>query len=135
MSETPSSHPAILPVTHVPATRPGSPFSAATAVAGVLYLSGQIGVDSEGRLAEGMEAQTRQTMENVRNVLASQGLGLEHVFKCTVMLADISQWAAFNRVYLSYFDAARLPSRSGFGVNGLVAGALVELECWAVGPA
>ena len=118
-------------IIHVPATRPGSPFSGATQVGEVLYLSGQIGVAPGGRLAEGMEAQTRQTLENIRDVLASRGLGLEHVFKSTVMLADISQWAAFNAVYLSYFDPARLPSRSGFGVSGLVAGALVELECWA----
>ena len=125
----PASSPA--GVHHVPATRPGSPFSVATRVGEVLYLSGQIGVAPGGRLAEGMEAQARQTLDNVRDVLASQGLGMEHVFKCTVMLADISQWAAFNAVYLSYFDATRLPSRSGFGVSGLVAGALVELECWA----
>ena len=114
----------------VPAN-PGAPFSAAVQVGDVLYLAGQIGNGPDGKLAAGMPAQAKQTMDNIASVLESQGLGMNDVFKCTVYLADMSQWAAFNKVYLTYFDPKRLPTRSALGVNGLVAGALLEIECWA----
>jgi enamine deaminase RidA (YjgF/YER057c/UK114 family) len=89
-----------------------------------------MGFRDDGTLAEGMEGQTRQALENVGAVLASAGLGFSHVFHCTVMLADMSQWAAFNPVYLEYFREP-LPTRSAFGANGLALGGLVELECQA----
>ena len=73
-------------------------------------------------------------MKTVLIALALAGATLDDVVKCTVMLADMSQWAAFNKVYLTYFDPKRLPSRSALGVNGLVAGALLEIECWAYKP-
>ena len=69
-------------------------------------------------------------MENVRSVLASAGLGFSDVFHCTVMLADMSQWADFNAVYLEYFSDP-LPTRSAFGASGLALCGLVELECQA----
>lgn len=109
------------------------PFSQAVRVGDVLYLSGQIG-NLPGKLElapGGMEAEARQTMENVSAVLKENGLSFDHVFKCTVMLADMSKWADFNKVYLTYFKADRLPARSAFGANGLALGAQVELECWA----
>jgi 2-iminobutanoate/2-iminopropanoate deaminase len=53
------------------------------------------------------------------------------VFKCTVMLADMTKWPDFNKVYVSYFDPDRLPARSAFGASGLALGAQVEVECWA----
>ncbi len=70
-------------------------------------------------------------MENLGAVLKENGLSFGAVFKCTVMLADMSKWADFNKVYVGYFDPDRLPARSAFGVNGLVLGAQVELECMA----
>ena len=79
----------------------------------------------------GIEAETRQTMANIETVLKENGLTFADIFKCTVMLADMSQWAAFNRVYLEYFDPDRLPARSAFGANGLALGARLELECMA----
>ena len=106
------------------------PFSAAVRVDDVLNLSGQMGFREDGTLAEGMEGQARQALENVRAVLTSAGLGFSDVFHCTVMLADMGQWAAFNDVYLEYFSDP-LPTRSAFGVNGLALGGLVELECQA----
>jgi reactive intermediate/imine deaminase len=111
----------------------GLPFSAAVRVDEVLYLSGQLG-NVPGKLElvpGGLEAETRQTMENIGAVLSANGLAFDDVFKCTVMLADISEWAAFNRVYVSYFKPDRLPARSAFGAAGLALGARVELECWA----
>ena len=113
---------------------PRLPFSPAVRVGDVLYLSGQIGNGPDNRLPEGIEAQGRQAMENIAGVLKTQGSTMNDVFKCTVYLADMSQWAAFNKVYLTYFDPKRLPARSALGVNGLVAGALLEIECWAYAP-
>ncbi|MFP5329114.1 MAG: RidA family protein [Alphaproteobacteria bacterium] len=106
------------------------PFSSAVRVGDVLYLSGQMGFREDGTLVEGMEGQARQALENIGAVLRSAGLGFRDVFHCTVMLADMSQWADFNKVYLEYFSEP-LPTRSAFGANGLALGGLVELECQA----
>ncbi|MBN9233734.1 MULTISPECIES: RidA family protein [Phyllobacteriaceae] len=109
------------------------PFSQAVRVGDVLYLSGALG-NVPGKLElvpGGIEAETRQTMANIETVLKENGLTFADIFKCTVMLADMSQWAAFNRVYLEYFDPDRLPARSAFGANGLALGARLELECMA----
>jgi len=109
------------------------PFSQAVRVGDVLYLSGQLG-NVPGTLdlvAGGMEAEARQTMENIGAVLKENGLSFRDVFKCTVMLADMSKWDDFNKVYITCFEPGRLPARSAFGANGLALGAQVELECWA----
>jgi reactive intermediate/imine deaminase len=109
------------------------PFSDAVEVGGVLYISGQIGAAPgvDHVVAGGLEAETRQVMENIGAVLKRRGLGYDAVFKCTVMIADMTQWGAFNSVYATYFKPDRLPARSAFGANGLARGAAVELECWA----
>jgi reactive intermediate/imine deaminase len=106
------------------------PFSSAVRIGDILYLSGQMGFRDDGTLAEGMEGQARQALENVRAVLASAGLDFADVFHCTVMLADMKQWSEFNTVYLDYFKEP-LPTRSAFGTSGLALGGLVELECQA----
>lgn len=127
---------AAAPTVHV--TSPESvklnrPFSDATEVNGILYLSGQIGaVPGEDHVVSGgLEAETRQVMANIGAILAKRGLTHDDLFKCTVMLADMTQWDAFNRVYVTYFRPGRFPSRSAFGAKGLARGAAVELECWA----
>ena len=79
----------------------------------------------------GIAGETRQMMENIRSVLAARGLGFDDVFKCTVMLADMTLWPDFNKIYTGYFKLDRLPTRSAFGTNGLALGAAVEMECWA----
>ena len=106
------------------------PFSSAVRVGDMLYLSGQMGFHDDGTLPEGVEAQARRALDNVGAVLETAGLSLADVFHCTVMLADMADWPAFNRVYLDYFTEP-LPTRSAFGVNGLALGGLVELECQA----
>ena len=112
-------------------TRP-LPFSDAVRVGHMLYLSGQIGTDATfGLVPGGVRAESKQTMENVRRVLERHGSSLERVVKCTVMLADMSEWGAFNEVYVNYFRKDRLPARSALGANGLALGARVEVECWA----
>ena len=112
---------------------PGLPFSEAVRAGNTVYLSGQIGiVPSTGALAAGgIEAEARQTMENIRTVLEAHGLSLANLAKCTVMMADMDEWPAFNAVYASFFGD-RLPARSAFGANGLALGARVEVECIAI---
>lgn len=107
------------------------PFSAAVRVGEVLYLSGQIGALPDGSLPDGIEAQARRAMANVGEVLGQAGLGFGDVFHCLVMLADMAEWGAFNRVYLEFFDSERLPARSAFAASGLALGARVEIECKA----
>ena len=109
------------------------PFSEAVRVGDVLYLSGQIGVDSSGSVVPGgIEAETRQTLENIRGALERRGSSLDRVVKCTVMLADIkNDYAPMNAVYRTFFPTERMPARSTFGTSGLALGARVEIECWA----
>ena len=110
----------------------GLPFSEAVRVDHMLYLSGQIGMDSSGSMASGgIAAETRQVMENIKSTLEQYGSSLENVVKMTVMLADMSEWTEMNKVYVTYFDK-HLPARSALGANGLAMGARVEIECIAV---
>ena len=107
------------------------PFSSAVRVGDMLYLSGQIGNRPDGTLPEGIEAQSRQVMDNIGGVLKSAGLSFSDVVKCTVMIDDIKQWGDFNKVYVTYFPDGKFPARSAFGADGLAMGALIEVECWA----
>jgi 2-iminobutanoate/2-iminopropanoate deaminase len=111
----------------------GLPFSAAVRVGDMLYLSGALGnLPGTLKLAEGgMKAQARQTMENIGAVLRFCGLDFDDVVKCTAMLADMSEWAEFNEVYVTYFPPDRLPARSAFGCSGLALGGRLEVECLA----
>jgi reactive intermediate/imine deaminase len=107
------------------------PFSDAVRVGDILYLSGQIGVGTDGKLADGIEGQTRQAMENVGAILKRAGLSYGDLFHCTAFLSDMKNWPAFNQVYVPYFPPGKLPARSAFGANGLALGALLEIECQA----
>ena len=109
------------------------PFSEAVRVGDTLYLSGQVGVKSglEELVPGGIEAEARQTLENIRATLETHGYTLHDVVKCTVMLADIAEWARFNAVYRTFFSPP-YPARSAFGTTGLALGARVEVECIAV---
>jgi 2-iminobutanoate/2-iminopropanoate deaminase len=107
------------------------PFSDAVRVGNILYLSGQIGIGADGKLPDGIEAQTRQAMDNVGAVLKRAGLGYNRIFHYTAFLADMKDWPAFNKVYVGYFPAGPLPARSAFGANGLALGAKLEIECQA----
>lgn len=110
---------------------PTRPFSPAVRVGNLLFLSGQIGTTSTGALIPGgIEAETRQTLENIRDVLQRTGSSMDRVVKCTVMLADMREWDAMNTVYTSYFPRDK-PARSSFGATGLALGARVEIECLA----
>jgi reactive intermediate/imine deaminase len=110
----------------------GLPFSEAVRVGNLLFLSGQLGRDASGRVVPGgIAAETRQTMENIKAALERHGSSLDRVVKATVFMADMSEWAEMNRVYVTYFPN-HLPARSALGANGLALGARVEIECIAV---
>ena len=108
------------------------PFSEAVRVGNMLYLSGQIGLlPGTAKLAPGgIEAEAHQVMQNIRSVLERHGSSLEEVVKCTVMMADINEWATFNTVYVSYFPGPK-PARSAFAASGIGFDGRVEVECWA----
>lgn len=118
---------------HMPYGRPTRPFTPAVQVGDVLYLAGQIGTSASaqgGVVPGGIQAETRQTMENIRDVLEKSGSSMDHVFKCTVMLADMKEWDAMNEVYTTFFPNHK-PARSALGANGLALNARVEIECLA----
>lgn len=107
------------------------PFSEAVRAGNMLYLSGQLGLDANGKLVSGgVAAETRRTMENIKAALERHGSSLDRVIKVTVMLADIGEWAEMNEVYITFFPN-NLPARTAFGVSGLVLDARVEIECIA----
>ena len=109
------------------------PFSEATIVNGVIYVSGQIGTLADGSVIEGgIEPETIQSLNNIEAVLKRLGGSKDDIFKCTCMLKDIKDWPAMSKAYKSYFDTQNLPSRSAFAGSGLALGALVEIECLAL---
>ena len=115
-----------------PYGKPVNPFSPAVRVGSTLYLAGQIGTDSTGQVVKGgIEAETRQTMRNIADVLAKTGSSMDRVVKCTAMLADMKEWPAMNAIYATFFPVNK-PARSALGANGLALGARVEIECIAV---
>lgn len=118
----------------LPSSDPSLPFSAAVTVNGIVYMSGNIGIKPDGTLPDGLDAQSRLALDNMLVSLKRAGCTIDDVIKCTVMLADMGQWGEFNKIYVTYFKAGRLPARSAFGTNGLALGALVEIECLAKAP-
>ena len=109
------------------------PFSEAVRAGDTLYLSGQVGI-KPGTLElapGGIQAEARQALDNIKTTLETHGYSLRDVVKCTVMLADIAEWATFNEVYKTFFSPP-YPARSALGANGLAIGARVEVECIAV---
>jgi 2-iminobutanoate/2-iminopropanoate deaminase len=112
---------------------PARPFSPAVRVGNMLYLAGQIGVraDASGQLVPGgIEAETRQTLENIKDVLQRSGSSMDRVVRCLVMMADMREWDRMNVVYAQFFPGPK-PARSAFGASGLALGARVEIECMA----
>ncbi|VVP85561.1 Putative aminoacrylate peracid reductase RutC [Pseudomonas fluorescens] len=110
-----------------------SPFSEAVKINGTLFLSGQVGIETKTqKLAPGgIEAESRQAMDNIDTILRSNGYAMADVVKCTVFLVDMSEWTAFNDIYKSRFETGKYPARSALGVNALALSARVEVECIA----
>lgn len=108
------------------------PYSQAIAHDQTLYISGQLPLDgATGKMAEGIEAQTRQSLDNLGHILAEAGYSFDDVAKTTVLLAHIADFAAMNAVYAEYFKADK-PARICFEVAALPMGALVEIDAIAV---
>lgn len=110
----------------------GFPLSEAVQVDNTLYLSGLVGI-LPGTLdyaPGGIKGQTEQTMKNIKTVLEAHGYSLNNLIKCTVLLADIEEWPAFNDVYKTFFTD-HYPARAAYSVAGLAFGARVEIECIA----
>lgn len=110
------------------------PFSSAVRVGDMLYLSGQVGtriVDGTPQLVSGgIDAEARQTLDNVRAILEHSGSSMDRVVKCMVMMADMSEWPRLNEIYETYFPGPK-PARSAWGAAGLALGARVEITCFA----
>lgn len=108
------------------------PYSQAVEAAGMIFLSGQLPIDpATGTMPEGIQAQTRQSFENIKAILAEAGCTVDHIVKTTVFLADMSLFGAMNEVYAQQFNGA-FPARSAFAVKELPKQALVEIEVIAV---
>jgi reactive intermediate/imine deaminase len=108
------------------------PFSRAVRVGDVLYLSGVIGRTADGKVPDGIDAQAKAALDDIGATLKTAGLGYGDVFHCTAFLTDMKNWPAFNKVYVPYFPAGKLPARSAVGVTALaLPGALMEIECQA----
>ncbi len=121
------------PVFHTPPGAPaGLPFSDAVQVGDLLFLAGKLGnVPGKSELVPGgIAAETTQTMEHIKRAVEAYGSTMDRVVKCTVFLADIAQWPAMNKVYVTYFPNHK-PARSAVAVSGLALDALVEIECIA----
>lgn len=111
----------------------GLPFSEAVRAGDLLFLAGQIG-DKDGKVVPGgIAAESRQALQHIKDVLERNGSSLADVVKCTVFLADIAEWPAFNGVYREFFRQP-FPARSALAASGLAMGARVEVECIAYAP-
>jgi len=114
------------------APKPVAPYSHAVEVDGWLFVTGQLATDPDDDslpLPEGIEAQTRKMMDNLKRALAGVGVGFEHVVCVRVFLTDFERdYAVFNRLYAEYFESDRLPARTTVGVTQLARGAIVEVD-------
>ena len=106
------------------------PFSDAVRVGDTLYLSGQIGFKDDKLVKGGVKAETKQALDNIQAILLQYGYQKSNLIKCSAMLANMDDFADFNKVYQNEL-VKPYPVRSTFGVAGLAAGASVEIECMA----
>ena len=109
------------------------PFSDAVKIDDFIILSGVVGniPGNESVVEGGIQAETKQALENIKKILEYYDLTMDNIVKCTCMIDDISEWGEMNKVYKTYFTKNR-PARSAFGADGLALGAKLELDCWAV---
>ena len=107
------------------------PYSAATQVGNTVYVSGQLPADpATGAFPEGIAAQTRQSLMNLKAILEAAGMTMNDVIKTTVLLSDIANFGEMNKVYAEFFEAP-FPARAAFQVAALPKAALVEIEAIA----
>ena len=105
------------------------PYSQAIEFNGMVITSGQIPIiPATGTFPEGIREQTRQSLTNVKAILAAAGTDMDHVVKTTVFLSDMNNFGAMNEVYATFFTEGSYPSRSAVEVARLPKDALVEIE-------
>lgn len=108
------------------------PYSQAVETGGTLYVSGQLPIDgATGQMAQGVEAQTRQSLTNIGHILREAGYDFRDVVKTTVLLQSMGDFAAMNAVYAEFFTGD-MPARVCYQVAALPTGALVEIDAVAV---
>ena len=108
------------------------PYSQANKFGNLVITSGQLPIDmATGAFPEGIEAQTKASLENVKTILENAGSSMDKVLKTTVFLKDINDFAAMNGVYATFFSEGNYPSRSAIEVARLPKDALVEIEAIA----
>ncbi|MCH5322360.1 MAG: RidA family protein [Helicobacter sp.] len=107
------------------------PYSQAIKIGEMIFTSGQIGLTPSGELTQGIEAQTRQVLNNLKAVLEEAGSSLDKVVKTTIFLSDMEDFALVNTIYAEFFGEHK-PARSTIGVQKLPKNALVEIECVAL---
>ncbi|MEQ2456523.1 RidA family protein [Flavonifractor hominis] len=109
------------------------PYAQAVSANGFVFTSGQLPIDpATGAFPEGIAAQTRQSLTNVKAILAEAGLSMDQVIKTTVFLSDMNNFGAMNEVYATFFQEGSYPARSAVEVARLPKDALVEIEVIAV---
>jgi 2-iminobutanoate/2-iminopropanoate deaminase len=113
------------------APQPVGAYSQAVRGGGLLFLSGQLGMDSKGRLAEGAAAQASRALHNLEAVLKAAGLGMEDVLKVTVYLSSMEDFGKVDDVCAGRFEEP-YPARAAVAVSALPKGALVEIEAVAM---
>ena len=102
-----------------------------------LHIAGQIGMDANGTLAVGIDAQTKQALENIRNIVEKacemvddcRGAGMSDLYQCEVLMADLSQYSELNKVYAEAFGKPPYPARAAYQVSALPKNALTEIKC------
>ncbi len=116
------------------APEPVGSYSQAVSAGGLLFLSGQIGIDPEtGELADGVEMQAVQALKNLRSVAFAAGVGMDMIVKVTLLLTDMRDFPLVNGIYSGYFTEP-FPARAAFGVAELPLGARIEIEAVALLP-
>ncbi|HEX2565687.1 MAG TPA: RidA family protein [Burkholderiales bacterium] len=106
-----------------------APYSHAVEVDGWLFVTGQMPIGADGIVPEGIEAQTRVVLENLKSVLERLGSNLREVVSARVFLTDFeAHYERMNKVYASYFEPGRFPARTCVGVTGLARGCQVEID-------
>jgi len=113
------------------APKPGGPYSQGILAEKFLFVAGQVGTDPKtGKLPEGVSAQTKQALENVKAIVEAAGTTLDNVLRVGVYLRDINDFGEMNKMYLNYFSQNQ-PARSTIQA-ALVGQFLVEVDCIAL---
>jgi reactive intermediate/imine deaminase len=117
-------------IIYPPGAKAGGNFSPGILVEGTLYVSGNLGLDANGKIPETFEAEVQQSLDNIDSVLKAAGMSREDVVSVQVYLTDLNTFQRMNKVYAAHFKDPR-PTRTTVGVAGLVNGGHIEITATA----